>query len=144
MVPSSDPSCMYSVRASSASSYSQRATTRRAIYSNTSGTPSPVLADVKKSLGPRSTGGGTAREGLSGSDDGDGGVVDAVVACARINRLGVIVGAEDVERSDGARRRMRSGESEGARDDVDEYADVGAGEARADSKASKKEEEGVW
>lgn len=51
-------------------------TTRRAIYSKTSVTPSPVLAEVKKSLAPRSGLGGIA-EDVEG-DGAETGVVDSV------------------------------------------------------------------
>lgn len=52
-VPEVD-SCMCIVLASTFSWYSHLETTRFAIYSNTSETPSPVFADVKNDLGLRS------------------------------------------------------------------------------------------
>ena len=130
------------VRASSASSYSWRTTTRRAIYSNTSFTPSPVLADVKNSFGYRSGGGGGAYV-LDGGEPDSGVVAVVVAACPRMNRLGVMVGAEDMEEFEGMRRGSRRGECEGERDMGAERA-VKAGEESADSKVSKREEEGVW
>ena len=47
------------------------------IYSKTSATPSPVLAEVKKSLGPRSGGGGSSRGG-GGEKEEDSDVGDIV------------------------------------------------------------------
>ena len=135
-------SCTCIVRASIASSYSWRITTRRATYSNTSFTPSPVLAEVKNSLGYRSGGGGGAYP-LDGGDP-DSGVVAVVVAasaCPRKNRLGVMVGAEDMEELEGIRRGSRRGECEGERE---AESAVNAGEESADSKVSKRDEEGVW
>ena len=138
------------VRASSASSYSCRATTRRAMYSKTSLTPSPVFADVKNRRGYRSGGGrgGVLADGPGGEPDS--GVVAVVVpACPRTKRLGVIVGAEDMDDVEGMRRGERpgdaraSGSREGEREAGAESA-VNAGEESADSNASKSEEEGVW
>jgi len=74
-----------SVPSACASSHSQRMTTRRAIYANTSDTPAPVLAEVKNSFGPR------------------GGRRCIVRAVAY--RAGVIVGAEDVDSIDVERER---------------------------------------
>jgi len=74
------------VRASTASSYSNFFDTRNAIYSNTSLTPSPVFADVKKSLAPKSGGSGRYDPGVVA------GVIDR---CPLVNRLGVIVGADE-------------------------------------------------
>ena len=75
--------------------------------------------------------------------DPDSGVVAVVVAAwPRMKRLGVIVGADDMEEFEGMRRGSRSGECEGERDIGAETA-VKAGEESADSKVSKREEEGV-
>jgi len=75
------------------------------MYSKTSATPSPVLAEVKKSLGPRSGGGGNNRGGgggeKTGEDDGDGVVGSRLSEVlmfddeprSRAYILGVIVGA---------------------------------------------------
>lgn len=137
-------SCTYIVRASSASSCSCRTTTRRAMYSNTSFTPSPVFAEVKKSFGYRSSGGGGQYELPGGEPDSGVVAVVATSAWPRMKRLGVIVGAEDMDDVDGMRRGERSEESrEGEREGGADSA-VNAGEERADSKLSKIEEEGVW
>lgn len=61
MVPSMLASAMCRVRFSIASSYSHLRTTLLATYSKTSETPSPVLAEVKKSFAPKSTGAGIGR-----------------------------------------------------------------------------------
>ena len=130
------------VRASSASSYSCRATTRRAMYSKTSLTPSPVFADVKKSFGYRSRGGGGTYE-FEGDTPSSGVVAVVVPACPRMKRLGVMVGAEEMDELEGMRRGDRYGELEGERERGADRA-VRAGEDRADWKVSNREEEGVW
>ena len=121
------------------SSYSHRITTRLATYSKTSATPSPVLADVKNSLGPRG----------SGVEESSSGVVISVAAFSRANRLGVMVTvlpelllAVVVERL----RTLGAGSGPEGGDDVAklEEEDHGSGELRADWKTSKREEEGVW
>ena len=146
---------MCRVRASTASSYSHLPTTLRATYSNTSTTPSPVLADVKNSCVPCSGGAGV---GCTGD-----GVVHVVVAPAgsRTKRLGVIVCAsEKVEHTDGFRRGERTGEWLADRDESGETRAEGGGEQRSEggseateggvgderavSNASKNDEEGVW
>lgn len=72
---------------------------RYAIYSKTSATPSPVLAEVKKSLGPRSRGSGRGgrevRECRGDSDDDDDGsrLFEVLKARSRAYMLGVIVSA---------------------------------------------------
>ena len=85
----------------------------------------------------------------------DSGVVAVVAApCPRTKSEGVIVGAEDIDDADGIRRGRpmaiagprppsRSGEADGEREMGEESA-VNAGEERADSNVSKREEEGVW
>jgi hypothetical protein len=83
---------MCDVRASTASSYSNFLNTRNAMYSNTSLTPSPVFAEVKKSLGPNSGGSGRHNSGVSGASKGVGGVV---ARCPLVNKLGVIVMADE-------------------------------------------------
>jgi hypothetical protein len=85
---------MCNVRASTASSYSNFLNTRNAIYSNTSPTPNPVFAEVKKSLAPKSGGSGRYDSGASCASSGVGGVI---ARCPLVNRLGVIVGAEEEE-----------------------------------------------
>jgi hypothetical protein len=110
------------------------------MYSNTSRTPSPVFADVKKSLGPRSGGGG--KRGIV-SEAGEGRVnVGGVVAAAwsRVKRLGVMVGAEDddvLDNDDVMRRGARTGED--GREDID----GGNGDERADAYTSNSDEDGV-
>lgn len=118
------------VRASSASSYSCRVMTRRAMYSNTSFTPSPVFADVKKSFGYRSRGGGGAYE-LAGEQPTSGVVAVVVAPWPRMNRLGVIVGADDMDEFEGMRRAGRKGDLEREGDREVDRA-VNAGEDRAD------------
>ena len=147
-VPEVSRSCV--VRASSHSSYAHFCTTRRAIYSNTSATPSPVFADVKNRRGPRSGGSGGASVAADRSIDS--GRSDVGVAAAssrsRATRLGVIVGAlpelvlpvESI-----VSVRWRGGVTWGS--DVDlgsDAATLGSGDARAEWNTSKSEDEGVW
>lgn len=128
-------------RASIASSYSHRPTTLRAMYSNTSATPSPVLADVKNNFVPHS-----GAPGIGTVCTGDGVVQVVAVFASRTNRLGVMVCAsEKVDAIDGFRCGERMGEWLGEREDSGvERADGGVGEERAVSNASKNDDEGVW
>lgn len=140
-----------SVRASTASSYSHRPTTRRATYSKTSATPTPVLADVKNSFVPHCGGAGYAGRVCTGDGAGLGvvHVVDAARPFPFTKRLGVMVCVSDtVDDIDGFRWGERTGEwlgdLEDSGEDCLEMADGGAGDDRADSNTSKKDEEGVW
>lgn len=65
------------------------------MYSNTSATPSPVLADVKNSFGPLSGGNGATKAGAGANSKGGEGlaVVPLALAFSRANRLGVMVTA---------------------------------------------------
>lgn len=69
-------------------------------------------------------------------------VLGNVDACLRMNRPGVMVGTEEVEEADETRRGPRVGETEGDLERV-KLDCVGIGDARAESKLSKSEEEGV-
>lgn len=139
------PSRKCIVRASIASSYSHRATTRCAIYSKTWATPSPVFADVKNSFGRRS---GWVIESVLPAEHaslstGVGGVIIAV-ADARLRRKseGVIVGVDDDDEADVILRAWRfAGDNE--RSTIDWWGDK-AGDDWADSYSSKREDEGVW
>lgn len=118
--------------ASTRSSYSQRRTTRAAIYSNTSETPSPVFADVKNSFGPRAGGGGKAKYGVSSTV----GVLTSIVV-SRANKLGVIVTALpllvlSVESAVILLARITGLEGCDEGDDEEDGPDHGSGEERAD------------
>lgn len=106
-------SAMCSVRASTASSYSNLLTTRCATYSKTSATPSPVLADVKNSFAPRSGGGDMGSECVGAGD----GVAARVLPLERPYKLGVIVWvSESADEKDGCRRAVRTGDALGERE----------------------------
>lgn len=140
MVPEVD-SCICIVLASTFSWYSHLKTTRFAIYSNASETPSPVFADVKNNLGLRS-GFGSWREmsdmpGESVSSccwDIEGKGLELVRTLRNAKILGVIVGVEEEEEEREALRLARFPEvgysgtlgGEGERE-------AGVGEVLADS-----------
>ena len=65
-------------------------------------TPSPVFADVKKSFGYRSRGGGGTYE-FEGDTPSSGVVAVVVPACPRMKRLGVMVGAEEMDEEEEVR-----------------------------------------
>ena len=72
------------------SSYSHFRFTRYAIYSKTSATPSPVFADVKKSLGPRSRGGSNG-DGGGGESGGEWEVEEDAVTIVGIRLFEILV-----------------------------------------------------
>jgi len=103
------------VLASMFSWYSHFETTRFAIYSNVSETPSPVFADVKNNLGLRSGFGSWGEPGSKWSIicvssawsccwDIDGKGLEFVRALRRAKLLGVIVGVEEEEDEEEALR----------------------------------------
>jgi len=97
-------SCMCIVLASTFSWYSNLETTRFAIYSNASETPSPVFADVKNNFGLRS-GFGSLREMFkicvesvwSCCWDIEGKGLELVRTLRKAKLLGVIVGVDEEE-----------------------------------------------
>lgn len=68
---------------------------------------------------------------------GVGGVPGAVCPWVRVNKLGVIVGAEDVLEDEDARLCVLTG------DDSRDAMEGGRGEERADAYTSNRDEEGV-
>lgn len=103
------------------------------MYSNMSGTESPVLAEEKKSLGPTSGGGEEVNGGLSGGIS-----VGSSFGFGR-----VIVSVDDVGVLD---REGRGGIVSRVGDDPSVCAEGagGGGDGGGDSSPSKREDEGVW
>ena len=144
-------SCICIVLASTFSWYSHLETTRFAIYSNTSETPSPVFAEVKNSLGLRSDFGGwretsdiCVESAWSCRWDIEGKGLELVRTLREEKLPGVIVRVEEEEEEYEALRltQFPQVEDSGTLGGEGER-EAGVGEDLADSYPSNKDDEGV-